>query len=97
MIYTPKIKSEVRSIKAPHDFIIDIVEYDLDPKNPFLGIRFYESQWNYYTDLERLHCIAYLEKIRKILTGYGLNVTLEPTIDTGETLPEEFRKRRYMI
>ena len=93
MIYTPQIKKEINSIKPPHDLIIDIVEYDLDPKNPFIGIRFYESQWNYYTEIERLNCVFYLERIRKILTAYGINATLEPVIDTGETLPEKFRER----
>jgi len=79
MLYTPKMKEEVRSIKVPHDFAVDIIEYDLEPK--FIGIRFYESQWKRFNDAERLKCIFYLEKLKTLLEGHGVMVTLEPVSD----------------
>lgn len=90
MIYTAAMKRDVHSLKPPHDFTIDIVEYDMKP--PFLSIRFYESQWVYYSETERLKCLEYIQKVREILTGYGVPVTLEPVIDTGESLPEKYRR-----
>lgn len=87
MIYTPKIRESIRSIKPPHDFIIDIVEYNDNFKYPFLSIRFYESQWEYYSEKERLDCLLYIADIRDIIRSFGINVTLEPIIDTGNTLP----------
>lgn len=92
MIYTKQMRNAVHQIKPPNDFIVDVIEYELDPKNPFIGLRFYEHQWNHYSDNERLKCIEYIGKIRNILTAFGVRVTLEPVIDTGDSLPEKFRK-----
>lgn len=86
MIYTPQMKSAVKSIKAPHEFIIDIVEYDMKG-HQFIGIRFYESQWEYYNEKERLDCILYLDKVKSIIEGFGVRATLDPVIDTGNNLP----------
>ena len=79
MLYTPQMKEAVRKQKPPHDFAIDIIEYDLDPK--FIGIRFYESQWKRYNDKERLKCILYLDTIKSIIESHGVRVTLEPVSD----------------
>lgn len=79
MLYTPQMKEEVRKHKPPHDFAIDIVEYDLNPK--FIGIRFYESQWKRYSDSERLKCILYLDTVKSIIESHGVRVTLEPISD----------------
>lgn len=81
-IYTPKMREEIRKYKPPHDFVIDIIEYDLNPK--FLAIRFYESQWKRYNDAERLKCILYLDTIKTLLESYGVMVTLEPVSDLLE-------------
>ena len=78
-LYTPQMREAVHQIKIPHDFTIDIVEYDLTPK--FLAIRFYESQWLHYNDSERLKCIMYLDTIKTLLESHGVMVTLEPVID----------------
>jgi hypothetical protein len=94
MIYTPTIKRAVKSIPVPHDFIVDFIEYDIDPKHPFMSLRFYESQWQWFSEKERLDCLAYLGKVRKILTSFGINVTLEPTINSGDTLPDKFKHTR---
>ena len=93
MIYTRNMQKAIRSVSIPHEFMIDIMEYDLDPKNPFISIRFYESQWEYYNDSERYDCAIYLGKIQKILTSYGIKVTLEPCIDTGNTVPDKFKTK----
>ncbi len=37
VIYTPKIKSQVRKIPVPSDFAMDIVEYDMVPPILVLG------------------------------------------------------------
>lgn len=92
MIYTPKLKASIDSIRPPHEFVIDIVEYNL-PGNDFLGIRFYESQWEYYNEKERLDCLLYLSKVRDIIRSFGIQVTLEPVIDTGNNLPTKKKVR----
>jgi len=79
MIYTPKIKSQVRSIPVPSDFVMDIVEYDMKP--PYIGLRFYESHWRHMSEKERIKCIMYLQKVKTIIQGYGINVTLDPVYD----------------
>jgi hypothetical protein len=92
MIYNQKIKSAVHSIKAPHEFVIDIIEYDMQG-HQFLGIRFYESQWEYYNEKERLDCILYLDKVKSIIEGFGVRATLDPVIDTGNNLPTKKKVR----
>lgn len=79
MIYTPKIKEQIRSLKVPSDFVMDVVEYDFYP--PYIGLRFYESHWRHLSDLERLRCIEYLMKVKKIIESYGINVTIDPVYD----------------
>lgn len=80
-VYTPQIKRQVDSIAIPDYFVMDIVEYDFDPKNPYIGLRFYESHWRHMSDRERLKCIEYMSKIKKIFEAYGINVTLDPVYD----------------
>ena len=92
MIYTEQMKTAVRSVRPPHEFTIDIVVYDMG-KHPYLGIRFYESQWEYYNEKERLDCITYLNKIRKIIRSFDVNVTLDPVIDTGNSIPSNKKVR----
>jgi hypothetical protein len=92
MIYTHQMREAVRNVKPPHEFVVDIIEYDMGP-TPFLGIRFYESQWEYYNEKERLDCVIYLEKIRKIIRSFGVNVTLDPVIDTGNSIPSSKKVR----
>lgn len=92
MIYTPQMKAEIKSIRAPHEFVVDIVEYDMRGQE-FIAIRFYESQWEYYNENERLNCIIYLDKIKRIIEKFGVRVTLEPVIDTGNNLPTKKKVR----
>jgi hypothetical protein len=92
MIYTPQIKQAVRSIKAPHEFVIDIIEYDM-VGHEFLGIRFYESQWEYYNEKERLACILYLDRVKSTIESFGVRATLDPVIDTGNNLPTKKKIR----
>lgn len=79
MIYTPKIKQEVHTIPVPSDFVMDVVEYDMYP--PYIGLRFYESHWRHMNDAERLKCILYLQRVKKIIESHGIQVTLDPVYD----------------
>lgn len=79
MIYNPKIKAEVHSIPVPVNFVMDVVEYDLYP--PYIGLRFYESHWRHMNDNERLKCISYLQKVKKVIESHGIPVTLDPVYD----------------
>lgn len=85
MIYTSEMRKAVRSVSAPHGFVVDFMEYDMYP--PFIGLRFYQSQWDYYSETERLACIEYLIKLRNIFTGFGIKTTLDPIADDGQNLP----------
>jgi hypothetical protein len=78
-IYTPKMRAALKTIKPPHDLQVDIVEYDLYP--PFIGLRFYESQWYHLSESERLRCIEYLKDIKRIIEAFGVNATLDPVYD----------------
>jgi hypothetical protein len=79
MIYTPQIKSEVKSIPVPHDFVMDIIEYDFNP--PYIALRFYESHWRHLSEKQRIKCALYLDKIKKTIESHGINVTLDPVYD----------------
>lgn len=79
VIYTNKLRREVRKIKPPHGFVVDIIEYDLS-KPHFISLRFYYEQWTHYTEKERYDCYNYLLKVKSILTAHNIPVTLEPTI-----------------
>jgi len=92
MIYTREMQSVVKSIRAPHEFVVDIVEYDMKG-HQFIGLRFYESQWEYYNENERLNCVLYLDKVKTIIERFGVRVTLEPVIDTGNNLPTKKKIR----
>lgn len=92
MIYNYQMRQAVQSVKPPHEFIVDIVEYDMKG-HQFIAIRFYESQWEYYNETERLHCTLYLDKIKTIIESFGVRVTLEPVIDTGNNLPTKKKVR----
>lgn len=78
-VYTPQIRSQVKSLKVPADFVMDIVEYDFEP--PFIGLRFYESHWRHMSEPERLKCVEYMAKVKKIIEAYGVKVTLDPVYD----------------
>jgi hypothetical protein len=79
MIYTPKIKAEVKAIPVPHDFVMDIVEYDFEP--PYIALRFYESHWRHMSEKERARCAIYMDKVKKVIQAHGIKVTLDPVYD----------------
>lgn len=94
-MYTKEMKKAVHQFKPPNDFVIDIVDYSEMSKssNPIIAIRFYESQWEYFSEKERISCIEYLAKVRNALVSLGAMVTLEPVIDTGNTIPSNKKTR----
>lgn len=84
MIYTPKMREQVRQIPVPHDFVMDVVEYS-EFKPPFIALRFYESHWRHFNERERLNCTIYLSTVKKIIESHGVNVTLDPVYDAPGT------------
>lgn len=84
--YTPEVKALVKSLKVPHDFVMDVVEYDFkNGKPPYYALRFYESHWRHLNEKERLNCVDYMTKVRAILKAYGMDSTLDPIFDVQET------------
>lgn len=88
MTYTKNMQQAFRSIKAPHDLNVHILDY-----GNFLTVQFYESQWRHYTDAERFKCIQYLSKVKKTLESLGAVVALDPILDL-ETPDDRARRRR---
>lgn len=78
-VYTPKMRAEVKSLRVPADFVMDIIEYDFVP--PYIGLRFYESHWRHMSEKERIKCVQYMIKVKKIIEAYGVQVTLDPVYD----------------
>jgi len=76
MIYTPEISMAVRSIKMPVEMTVDIVDF-----GEYLGIRFYESEWDHIGEPERIKMAAYFELVRRTLKSVGINSTLDPIYD----------------
>lgn len=78
-VYTPQMKREIKNLKVPSDFVMDIVEYDFYP--PYIGLRFYESHWRHMSEKERVRCVLYMQKVKKIIESHGVSVTLDPVYD----------------
>jgi hypothetical protein len=76
MIYTPEVSAAIRSIKMPVDMNVDIVDY-----GQYLGIRFYESEWNHLSESERLKMAVYFQAVKKMLERGGVKSTLDPIYD----------------
>jgi hypothetical protein len=79
MAYTAQMRREIRAIPVPHDFVMDIVEYDFYP--PYIALRFYESHWRHLSEKQRIKCALYMDKVKKIIEAYGVSVTLDPVYD----------------
>lgn len=76
-MYTDEIRNAVKSLTSPKGFVVDIVEYtDFDPQ--FIGLRFYSSQWDLYSEDERLSAALYLKEMKEVIESYNVLVTLEP-------------------
>ena len=78
-VYTSQMKREIKNLKVPSDFVMDIVEYDFYP--PYIGLRFYESHWRHMSEKERIRCVLYMQKVKKIIESHGVPVTLDPVYD----------------
>lgn len=79
-VYTPKMRQAIGTVKIPHEFIVDIVEYDF-AKPYYVGLRFYESQWREYSEYQRAKCIEYLVVVKDIIEAHGVGVTIDPCYD----------------
>lgn len=91
MLYTDKIRREVRKVPVPHSFLMEIVEYSEIPP-PFILLRFYYSQWSTFADSEKIRCAEYLENVRLLLKSYGVDATIDPVYD----LPTPPRKGQFV-
>lgn len=76
LMYTPEIAMAIRAVRIPVDMSVDIVDY-----GKYLGIRFYESEWQHISEHERTKMAAYFELIRRIIKSKGLESTLDPVYD----------------
>jgi hypothetical protein len=76
MIYTPDVSAAIRSVKMPVEMTVDIVDF-----GSYLGIRFYESEWEHISESERLKMAIYFEAIKKMLKNAGIDATLDPVYD----------------
>ena len=77
MIYTPDVAAAIRAIPMPVEMTVDIVDYET-----YLGIRFYESEWAYLSESERLKMAMYFEAVRKMLAKGNVASTLDPVYDS---------------
>jgi hypothetical protein len=75
-MYTQEIGMAIRAVKIPVDMSVDIVDY-----GKYLGIRFYESEWQHLSESERIKMAAYFELIRRVIRNEGLESTLDPIYD----------------
>jgi hypothetical protein len=75
-MYTQEVGMAIRAVKIPVDMSIDIVDY-----GRYLGIRFYESEWQHLSESERIKMAAYFELIRRVIKSKGLESTLDPIYD----------------
>jgi hypothetical protein len=84
-MYTPIMRKALRSLKAPHDFKMDVVDY-----GTFITLQFYESQWRHYSEIERLRCIQYVTKAKQVLEKCGASVAIDPILDLN---PQDYKKK----
>lgn len=79
MIYTPAMQKMIHSIPVPANFVMDIVEFDAKPVG-FLLLRFYQDQWDAFSEEERYRCALYLQTVQRVLNQHGVNASLDPVI-----------------
>lgn len=85
MIYNSEMRRAVHEIRVPvQGFVMHVVEFDT-----FVLLRFYYSQWNSYTEMQRARCLEYLAKVRQVLESMGLNVALDPVMDVKNVTLQE--------
>lgn len=77
MIYNRQMREAVRRIPVPHKFIMDIVEFG-DDTTGFILLRFYSDQWYSYSEEQRADCAEYMQRIKNVIGGFGINVSLDP-------------------
>lgn len=78
-LYTKQIAREVRNIKRPVDFAMDIVAYP-----EFLSLRVKEEQIMAMNDIKQLQVMEYLQKVRVLLESHGIRCELEGVRYSGK-------------
>jgi hypothetical protein len=76
MIYTPEVSAAIRSVKMPVEMTVDIVDF-----GSYLGIRFYESEWEQISEDERIKMAMYFQALKKMLKNANIEATLDPVYD----------------
>lgn len=71
-LYTKQISQEVRRIKRPFEFSLDIVAYP-----EFLTLRVREEEVMSMNDTKQLQVMEYLQKVRALIESYGIRCELE--------------------
>ena len=71
-LYNKKIAQEVRNIKKPAEFMLDIVAYP-----EFLSLRVKEEEIMAMNDRKQLLVMEYLQKVRLLLESHGIRCELE--------------------
>ena len=71
-LYTNQVAQEVRRIKRPTEFALDIVAYP-----DFLSLRVKEEEIMAMNDIKQLQVMEYLQKVRVLLESYGIRCELE--------------------
>lgn len=71
-LYTKQVAQEVRRIKRPAEFSLDIIAYP-----DFLSLRVKEEQIMSMGDNKQLQVMEYLQKVRVLLESYGIRCELE--------------------
>lgn len=71
-LYTNQVAQEVRRIKRPAEFALDIVAYP-----EFLSLRVKEEEIMAMNDIKQLQVMEYLQKVRVLLESYGIRCEME--------------------
>lgn len=71
-LYTRQVSQEVRNIKRPFSFALDIVAYP-----EFLTLRVKEEEVMSMNDTKQLQLMDYLQKVRILIESHGIRCELE--------------------
>lgn len=71
-LYTKQVAQEVRRIKKPVQFVMDVIAYP-----EFLSLRVREDEVMSMNDSQQLSVMEYLQKVRILLESYGIRCELE--------------------
>lgn len=71
-LYTKQLSQEIRRIKRPFEFSLDVVAYD-----DFVTLRVREEEIMSMNDTKQLQVMDYLQKVRALVESHGIRCELE--------------------